>query len=156
MKKLILAIACTALIGGAGATFAQGQGPHHQRGEYMQHMLSGIDATDAQRQQIKSILEGNRTSMTSDREQLASAKKALRALDPMASNYKSEVSRLADQIAEATRQKTIDGAAVRAQVAAVLTPEQRASLKAHHEARMEQRQDRWQKSGTRPSRKNAG
>lgn len=145
MNKLILAITTTALIAGAGSTFARGHGFHHHRGAQMQHMLAGVDATDAQRAQIKSILESNRASMQTDWKQLASAKRALRALDPMASNYNSEVSRLADQLAEATRQSTLERAAIRSQVAAVLTPEQRATLQAKRAEHMQSRKDRMQK-----------
>ncbi len=145
MKKLILALATTALLAGAGTTFARGHGSHHQHGAQMQHMLAGVDATDAQRQQIKDILESNRETMMASRTQLASAKSALRKLDPMASNYDSEVSRLADQLAEATRQSTLERAAVRSQVAAVLTPEQRATMQAKRAEYMQTRNDRMQK-----------
>lgn len=145
MKKLILALATTALIAGAGTTFARGHGSPHRHGAQMQHMLAGVDATDAQRQQIKDILESNRESMKTSRTQLASAKSALRKLDPMASDYNNEVSRLADQLAEATRQSTLERAAVRSQVAAVLTPEQRATLQAKRAEHMQARKDRMQK-----------
>lgn len=155
MKKLILAIATTALIAGAGTTFARDHGSHHQRGPQMQHMLTSIDATDAQREQIKTILESNRDSMKTNRMQLATAKRALRALDPTASNYTGEVARLADQIAAGTRQATIDRGAMRAQVAAVLTPEQRATLNAEREARRQKQKDRWQKHMDKRAEKDA-
>lgn len=157
MNKLILAIATTALIAGAGSTFARGHGhgSQHHRGAQMQHMLAGVDATDAQRAQIKSILESNRESMKTSWTQRAAAKRALGKLDPMASNYESEVSRLADQLAEATRQSTLERAAIRSQVAAVLTPEQRATMQAKRAEQMQKRKDRMQKHMQRRAERDA-
>lgn len=145
MKKLILALTTTALLAGAGTTLARGHGPHQHRGAQMSHMLSSVDATDAQRAQIKTIMESNKTQAKADMKQVGETRRALRELDPMASNYNSEVARLADQLADATRQATIDKAAIRAQVAAVLTPEQRATLQAKRAERMQKREEHRQK-----------
>ncbi len=157
MKKLILAITTTALLASAGVTLAQGHrhGQGH-RGPNIERMLDSIDATDAQRAQIKSIMQSNKAQAKLDFKQIAMTRRALRELDPTASNYNSEVSRLADDLAAATRQATIDRAAIRAQVASVLTAEQRATLEAKRAENMQKRQERMQQFKARRAERNAG
>ncbi len=142
MKKLFLALTTTALLASAGATLAAGPGHgpgQMHRGAHMGRMLDSINATDAQREQIKAIMQSNKEQAKADWKQIAATRRALHELDPMASSYSSEVARLADELAQATRQATIDKANIRAQVAAVLTSEQRATL-AQQRAEREQRQ----------------
>lgn len=155
MKKLILALTTTALLASAGATFAAGQGHGHaHRGAHMSRMLDSINATDAQREQIKSILQANKDQAKADWKQIAATRRALHELDPTASNYNSEVARLADELAQATRQATIDKANIRAQVAAVLTAEQRATLARQRAEREQRRAERRERIKERRAERN--
>ena len=157
MKKLILALTTTALLAGAGATLAQGPGHgRHHRGPHMARMLDSINASEAQRDQIKAIMDSSKAQAKLDFKQIAMTRRALRELDPTASNYNSEVSRLADDLAAATRQATLDRAAIRAQVASVLTAEQRATLEAKRAENMQKRQERMQQFKARRAERNAG
>ncbi|MGB8635573.1 MAG: Spy/CpxP family protein refolding chaperone [Rhodanobacteraceae bacterium] len=157
MKKLILAIITTTLLAGAGVTLAQGhRHGHGQRGPNMERMLDSINATDAQRAQIKTIMDNNKAQAKADMKQVGETRRALRDLDPAASNYNSEVARLADELAAATRQATVDRAAIRAQVSGVLTAEQRASLEAKRAEHMQKRQERMQQFKERRAARDAG
>lgn len=159
MKKLILALATTALLAGAGVTLAQGPDHghgHFHRGPHMGRMLDSINATDAQRDRIKAIMDSNKAQAKADFRQIAETRRALRDLDPTDSNYNSDVARLADQLAQATRQATVDKAAIRAQVEAVLTPEQRATLAQQRADREQRRQERMQRFKARHADSDAG
>lgn len=159
--------ACAALLAGLGTAQAQqaasppgmpggmGQGMGRMGGLEMLGETGGAQAmlgrmgeqlglSDAQKQQIRGILESARPEMQSVREQMRANRQRLEATkpdDPAYAAVVAEVSRAAGELASRT---VSNGAQVRKQVWAVLTPEQRTkadALRAERQARMQERRE---------------
>jgi len=109
-----------------------------------------LGLSEAQKQQVRGILESARPEMQSVREQMRANQQRLEATKPDDPAYQSgvaEVSRAAGELASRT---VSNGAQVRKQVWAVLTPEQRTkaeALRAEMQARMKERREQ---RGQRP------
>lgn len=164
LKRTLLTLGLAASLG-ATANFAVAEGPRHdddRRGERhseryaekyekkqekrqekrLEKMFKAVDATDAQQTNIKAISARYKTQIKQQRDAKKAIRKALMQLDPTSGSYDSQVNTYAQQSADVARNMVILKANQRREIAQQLTPEQRTTLKAKIQARMEKRQNR--------------
>ncbi len=140
LKRLIpaAAMALALVAGGAQAQRHPGMGGPGMMGGHVEHMLDLVDATDAQRTQIKTIMDTARNELKTSQDALRSLHEqgmtlfAATNVDAAAIEaLRVKGSALHEQVSMRMSQAMID-------VARVLTPEQRAKLA----AKLKQRQAR--------------
>jgi len=90
----------------------------------MERIAGELNLTDQQSQQFKQIQRDNREAGMAIRDAMRDNRDAMRKLDPAAKDYSKQVSALAGEKAELVKQMTIHRAETRAEVHAILTPEQ--------------------------------
>ncbi|MEZ5428018.1 MAG: Spy/CpxP family protein refolding chaperone [Pyrinomonadaceae bacterium] len=178
MKKLTIAIIAIALVA-VGAIFVFGQtadtategkkfggdGHHRKFGKGgkrgmrghrgMGMMFRGLDLTDAQKEQMKSIAQSSRESTKSLHEQMRTNRQQLEQLSENGNFNESQVQALAQQQGALQAQLIVERERVKSQMYAVLTAEQKAKaaeLKAQFKQKM---QERMQKRAERKAAKDA-
>ena len=174
MKKLtaiILTVVLTAM--GAMMIFAQTdsntegkrefgkKGHHGKRSGKRGHrggkgmMLRGLDLTDAQKAQVKQIMETSRTNTKSVHEQMKANRQQLEASSANGNFNQAQVQSLAAQQGNLHAQMIVEKERVKSQIYQILTPEQKAKA-AEMKAQMDQkRQERQQKRAERKAEKEA-
>jgi len=147
----MIAVAMLALVmcGAAMLSYAQDAKPvpangwhggHHDR---MARLARELNLSDAQKEQIKSIMQANRQNNLPLYQQLAASKKALLAATANGNFDQAKVQALATQQSQLMAQLTMQKAAIQHQIyTQVLTPDQRAKadeLRARQMARIDRR-----------------
>lgn len=148
MKKITVAIIAIAVLA-LGAIFVsaqkhdgEGHGKRgfgkrgHHRGGGM--MLRGLDLTDAQKAQVKEIMEASKTKTQSLRESMKASRKALHELTANGQFDEAKVQAAATEQANISAQLMVERAKVQAQIYQILTPEQHAKA-AEMKAKMKER-----------------
>lgn len=140
---LTAAFAAAALTGAAGLPLASAAddpavspeppapgafGMHHRGGEW--RLLRQLGLSDAQKQQIKSIMVAAKPQMQSLHEQMRANALKLRQTQPTDPNYTSITSQAGQLHGSLSSEMMTQRAAVRAQVFKVLTPAQQTQLAA--------------------------
>ena len=151
IRTTALAAALTLTLAlGAAPLSARGHGPgglspmgkaHGGMVQRLTRMLHQLDLSDEQREQVRTILEAARPEFRAHMEAIRSARQELRNLDP-ATFDEAKVRTLARAQADRMVELAVLGQKVRAQVWAVLTPEQREKA-AEARARAEERRRRF-------------
>lgn len=139
MKKIIIAIIAIGVLT-LGAIFAiaqkseskdtarNGKGRHgfagrgHHRGGMM---LRGLDLTDAQKAQVKTIMETNRAKVKPLMESMRANREALRSATENGKFDEAQVQSLANEQASLSAQLLVERTRVKSQVYQILTPEQK-------------------------------
>jgi Spy/CpxP family protein refolding chaperone len=145
-KSMTMSLILSAALGVSALAFAQGgpgfgPGPrgHHAEAEMA---FRGLNLTDAQKTQVKQIMQQSFASLKSQAEAVRQQRKAFEALSPNASNYQSAAASLAQAEANFTSARITTRAAATAQIYNnVLTSAQQsqyASQKAAFQARKAQ------------------
>ena len=163
MKKrmLVAAALVTALAGGHAIAGAQaprggpgmpgpmepGQGSHRggMRGGQGDLELRGIELTDAQREQVRSIMESHRAEFAQLRGNLSTAHREFAQAVRAEAVDEAAIRAQSTAVANAMADEAILRARVRTQVHALLTAEQQQQLKdreAEMQKRMQERQER--------------
>jgi protein CpxP len=104
------------------------QGWHHHRGPW--HLLSKLNLSAAQTQQVKDIMTAARPQMQSLHEQMHANMLKLQQTKPTDANYTSIASQVSQTHGSLSAQMLTQHAEVRAQVFKVLTPAQQTQLAA--------------------------
>lgn len=150
-RKVIAASLALVLAGGAAYAVASSDGCREGRGiwgkdnhsKYEKHsggkgmmsarMLEKLDweleLSGEQRDQIRSLMKDKYDAKGDQRQQMKDLRQSMKDLDPASPGYKSEVSKLADQQADAVRQRVLDHAGTYADIYGILTPEQQQEFK---------------------------
>lgn len=118
-----------------------GHGGHGQRGHGQLMRLGKLNLTDAQKASVKQIVSTSRTQNKSAREALRTQRSAFESMTPNQVGYQSAAASLAQAEGQATQQRVQQMANLRAQIYAVLTPQQQAqaaTFKAQAQARRAQ------------------
>lgn len=132
---------------GFGGRGFGGPGLDGLRGERMMFMLHGLDLSDAQREQIRGILDGEREGAEARHEALRDAHKSLHQL-AMAETYDAAAAKAAaDTIGRLMAEMAENRARVGNSIYQVLTPEQRTEVAERHERRQAHRQERRENRG---------
>jgi len=92
----------------------------------MQRMTENLGLSDKQQEQIKQIHSDSHETMKSMRDAMMANRDAMQKLDPAARDYMTQVDKLAAEKGALVEAMMKEHARVRAEMAAVLTPEQRA------------------------------
>ena len=159
--KLMGAIVILALTVCGGATMSYAQGPGggagwggmHEHGP-MGHMFADLNLTDAQQQQMKSIMEANKTNMHGLMQQMAQNHLAMMQATSNGAYDQAKIQALAGQQAQIQAQMTVQHQALEHQIyTQVLTPEQRTQLDQKHANEINRITEHLQKmqSGVTPS-----
>jgi periplasmic protein CpxP/Spy len=130
MKKLLIALSVGACLIGSAWAFAEASKDHgydgrgHQGMRGLHFMEKHLDLSDTQKEQIQAVFAAEKTENSRARPW-----QSLMALDPDAADYDVQVQRIAKEQAAVVEQKILDHGKQRAQIHAILTPEQRDTLK---------------------------
>ncbi len=111
------------------------RGGKHRGGKGMRG-LRGINLTDAQKEQVRGIMEANRTSGKANHEEFRALREAKRA-GTLTAEQKETLQTMRQQMKQNAEQ-------MRARVLAILTPEQRTQLEQQKEEMQKKRQERRQ------------
>lgn len=153
-KSITFSLILSAALGVSALAFAGGQGgpgfgpgPHgHHGGEAM--AFRGLDLTDAQKTQIKQIMQQSFASLKTQAQAVHQQREAFEALSPNASNYQSAAASLAQAEANFTSARITARAAATAQIYnSVLTSAQQAQY-ATQKAAFEARRAQWKQFKT--------
>ena len=142
------------LVAGLGAAVFAQDGPGRRgpfgRGGHGKGALLGLqqlDLTDAQREQVREVMQRHRDAMQTAGTQLREAHDAQRAAVETAPVNESLIRSTSQALANATTEMALVRARVHTEVWSLLTPEQQEKakqLKAERQARMKQRLERRQ------------
>lgn len=102
-----------------------GAGHRHERGEGMRHMLRGLDMSDAQREQVRSLMQGQHEQRHAMRQSMQSHHQAMKALLAEPQLDEARLHELTEQRAQMMRAMTEQRVRQQHAILAVLTPEQR-------------------------------
>lgn len=127
-----------------GGPLMGGMGMHPRMLDWMADELS---LTAAQRQSIQGLFESARPAMQAHREQMRASTEALRNVEPGSRDYQAAVERASRTAGELASRAVSDGAQLRAQVWAVLTPEQRVKANQMRDQMRERMSKRMQERG---------
>ena len=150
MKRILVAAGLVAaLAGGTAVSFAQGPGPGGpgmhgpgrgaRGGGRVDFGLRGVQLTEAQREQVRSITQAHRAEFDKVRQALGEAHRAFAAASRAATVDEGAIRERSTAVANAMAEEAILRAKMRAEVHALLTPEQQQQLK-EREANMQKRQ----------------
>ncbi len=129
-------ILAVALWGGAAMSYAQGPGPDgpgwgggpHMRGP-MGHMLRDLNLTDAQQQQVKSLMQANRANMHTLMQQMEQNRLAMLQATSNGAYDQAKIQALATQQAQLESQMMVQHQALEHQIyTQVLTADQQAKF----------------------------
>lgn len=141
MKKLIVPVVCATLAIASAQSFAFGgkKGNCDRGGS---DMLLKLDYLVDLSQEQKAAIDEIKSKYQGDRKVSREARMDFKTLDPSASNYEAKLSELADAAADKAKQKVINSGKMRAEIHALLTPEQQALVAERKSKRMDKLQAR--------------
>lgn len=156
MKKLVLT-SCSIVIALEGAISVLGAAenstpnadsarPHHFRHQRMMQALDTVGATDAQKQQIRSIVQESRPAMQPLRQQLMQERKALRDVMQTSPVNEPAIRAQSARVAQIQADLAVQRAQMGDRIRAVLTPDQVGKLKdlrAQRQAQREAHRQEW-------------
>ena len=161
-KRLIVAAGLVAALAGGGALVlaqgppgAQGPGRPGPRGGPrggMDFGLRGVQLTDAQREQARSILDSHKTELDEVAAKVRAAHVAFAQAVQAGAVDEAAIRERSTAVANAMADEAILRAKVRVEVEALLTPEQQEQLK-QRRAEMEKRMSEGPKRGDQAPRK---
>lgn len=138
-----LAIGSTAVM---AAPDAGGHGDHGWRGHHGHHgqmmMLHKLDLSDAQKASVKQIVQADREQNKAPREALRQQRRAFESMTPNQVGYQAAAANLAKAEGQATQDRVLRKANLRAKIYAVLTPQQQAQA-ATFMAQAQERRAQW-------------
>lgn len=127
--------------GEPGGMPGMGMGMHPRM---LDRMAEELSLSDEQRQKIRGLFEAARPAMEQRREKMRADAELLRNTDPGSKDYQAVVQKVSRSAGELAASGVADAAQLRAQVWAVLTPEQRTKARAMGDKmrdRMEERRE---------------
>ena len=91
-------------------------------------MLGKLDLSDAQKEQVKTLVTANRAAVEPYRNQLRDSAKALREATANGQFNEAQIRAIAQTQAQANAELTVANAKLKAEIYNILTPEQRAKV----------------------------
>jgi len=114
----------------------KGMRGEHRGGKFGMHGLRGINLTDAQKEQLRGIMETNRPANQASHEEFRSLRQAKRG-GTITAEQQERLQTLKEQMKQKSEQ-------MKAQVLAILTPEQRTQLEQQKQEMQKKREERRQ------------
>jgi protein CpxP len=147
-KSITLSLILSAALGVSALAVAQGgpgfgPGPHGHRGG-AEMAFRGLNLSDAQKTQIKQIMQQSFASLKSQAQAVHQQREAFEALSPNASNYQSAAASLAQAEANFTSTRITTRAAVTAQIYNTVLTSAQQSQYASNKAAFQARKEQWQ------------
>lgn len=143
-KKLISFVAASAItLTSLAAMPVLAKGGYYHDEQRLEHMVKKLDLTEQQKQELSGIQEANKASMRKAMESRKALHQAMMALDPSAPDYQKKLKSLADKAAQQARAMVRNKGEQKAELYAVLTPEQEKKFEAMQSKRQEKMQDRF-------------
>ncbi len=158
MKRRIIVIASIAALVIGATIFAVGQGPEamqrmhgygrgpHGHGDMLEHMARELNLTDAQKQQVKTIMESVESSADGIHTKLEEVHKQLEAATANGQFDEAQVRNLANQQAQLEADMRVEHLRAKSKVYSILTAEQRVKAEEMHK-----RMGRHRRPGPPPS-----
>ncbi|MEO7052347.1 MAG: Spy/CpxP family protein refolding chaperone [Rhodanobacter sp.] len=139
-----LAIGSTVAVAapGAGGPGSSGHGWQGHHGDSQMMMLNKLNLSDAQKASVKQIVSTNREQNKGQRQALRQQREAFESMTPNQVGYQTAASSLAQAEGQATQARVQQMADLRAQIYAVLTPQQQAQA-ATSKAQAQARRAQW-------------
>ncbi|MDQ5845632.1 MAG: Spy/CpxP family protein refolding chaperone [Acidobacteriota bacterium] len=130
----VLVIGATVLALGHGLQRMHGQGKGEGRGhgDMVEHMFRELNLTDAQKQQVKAILEQTEATAGGIHTKLDEIRKQLDAATANGQFDETQVRSLASQKAQLDADMLVEHLRTKSKVFAILTPEQRTKAEELH------------------------
>lgn len=146
-KSLFLGLALASAMTLGTAAFAAGQdgGPHFEghHGHGMGMAMQKLNLTDAQRASIRDLVKNSFAQNKTQRDALRQQRQAFESMTPDQVGYQAAAAKLAQAEAAATQNRVQQRAQLKAQIYALLTPQQKAQWATLKQER-EQRRQQWQ------------
>jgi len=124
----------------------------HRHGGHMGYMAKALNLTEAQKEQIKSIMQANRVTNRPLMQQMAQNRLAMLTATSAGAFDQAKVTALANQQAQLGAQMTVQRESIQHQIyTQVLTPEQRATadqMRQKQITRINERLQKWSQSAT--------
>ncbi|MEO6799620.1 MAG: Spy/CpxP family protein refolding chaperone [Rhodanobacter sp.] len=124
---------------GAGGPGSPGHGWHGHHGGGQMMMLHRLNLSDAQKASIKQIVSTSRAQDKPQREALRQQRSAFESMTPNQVGYQAAAASLAQAEGQATQARVQQMANLRAQIYAVLTPQQQAQAATFKQQAQERR-----------------
>ena len=139
MKNRIVVLAGVAALFIAATVFAMAQGiPGHPRGDghgdMVEHLSRALNLTDAQKTQVKAILDAERAATEPGRSQMGEVHKQLQAATVNGQFDEAQVRALAAQASQIMTDQMVEHVRAFTKIFALLTPEQRVKAQELHKA----------------------
>lgn len=135
MRKYLNGLAMLLLIATSGAAGAQGfDGPPGTHGSFgnpermVEHLSRRLDLDETQQQALTNVVEAAAPEMEVLRDRARQNRDAIRKLDVNDPDYDARLANLAGENGELATAATLMHGRLRAEIDALLTPEQRATL----------------------------
>ncbi|MEZ5498498.1 MAG: Spy/CpxP family protein refolding chaperone [Steroidobacteraceae bacterium] len=159
-RKLVIGAVAALAIGALTVGFAREHGPGgHGGGDFfggpgmfgpqmLERLGDKLELSDEQKTSIRGLMDSARPNMEQMRDALRNNMQRLHDTAPDSPDYNAVVASVSGEAAELARRFVTDSSQLRAQVWAVLTPEQRAKaqqLRDEWQAKREERRSKWQK-----------
>jgi periplasmic protein CpxP/Spy len=123
----------------------------HRHGGRMAYMAKALNLTDAQKEQIKTIMKANRTSTRPLMQQMAQNRVAMLTATSNGAFDQAKVTALANQQAQLMAQMTVQKESIQHQIyTQVLTPEQRTTadqMRQKQITRINEHLQKWSQAG---------
>jgi Spy/CpxP family protein refolding chaperone len=135
---------------GHGHGHGHGSGFGHAPGERLHRMMSQLDLTPEQQEQIYAMFQEHRESTESIRQQLRDAHREVMELTHADTVDENAIRQAIQDAAVLQADMAVDGARMFQQIRGVLTDEQRAQLEEMRAERLEWRENRSERRGRGP------
>jgi len=152
LALVVLVLCGAAVLGYAQEAAAAPEGGWHGHGQHhMAWMAKELNLTDAQKEQVKSILQSQKATLRPLMQQMAQNREAMLSATANGAFDQAKVTALANQQAQVIAQMTVQKQSIQHQIyTQVLTPEQRTTadqLRQKRMARINERLQKWSQAG---------
>ncbi len=152
-KRIVIGLAALLLVVGAAAVGQSlaANGRHWRRGDFLNrriaHLTRALDLTDAQQQQVKSLVDAQRPALKGLMQQMASQRAQMLAATQNGQFDPAKVQAIASQQGQTLANLIVARQELQSKIYALLTPDQQAKFNQMQQRRLEHMQ-KWLGSGS--------
>lgn len=152
-KRIVIGLAALLVVVGIAALgqSMEGNGGHWHRGGFLNrriaHLTRALDLTDAQQQEVKSLVEAQRPALKGMMQQLVSERQQMLAATQNGQFDQSKVQAIASQQGQTLANLIVARQELRSKIYSLLTPEQRTKFDQMQQRRLEHMQ-KWLGNGS--------
>ena len=150
-KRIVIGLAALLLVVGAAAVGQSLSGKGRHRGDFLNrriaHLTRALDLTDAQQQQVKSLVDAQRPALKGLMQQMASQRAQMLAATQNGQFDPARVQAIANQQGQTLANLIVARQELQSKIYALLTPDQQAKFNQMQQRRLEHMQ-KWLGSGS--------